>query len=461
VRAGYLAEINYNEGWNVFNAALVAQHHLLYPVRYGWTSVNYPMLWFVLLAQLHRLTGDYLFTARTLSLLGLLGSSILLGAIAHRLGVSLRAAFLTACFSIALFASSAEQYVGMADPQLFSLVFFLTGLLVYLRRRQSPVHLAAAALLFVLGGSIKHNPVDIPLAVLLDLLLIAPRRALWFSLCGLGFAAVSVGLNLHFGGPFFLAQLLAPRGYSVARALAHAILVLAPLLLPLGLALVSAYQLRHNPERRIAALLLATSLGFGLYFSGGSGVAVNALFSLLLAIALLCGLSFDPRPTTRTANPIPASALFAWLLIPWLLVPHFAKISWNPLRRLAATRSSARQFEAQTALLRRTPGPALCESLLLCFFAGKPYVYDPFNATRLISEHLLDPAPLLAAIRSRRFGAIQFDDPLAEERHSERFDPAVVQAIADSYQAVPQPDPQPGPQPDQQSGWGTILFPRP
>ena len=47
-RAFYRVEVNYNEGWDVYNAAVVAAHGQLYPARSGWTSVNYPMLWLVL-----------------------------------------------------------------------------------------------------------------------------------------------------------------------------------------------------------------------------------------------------------------------------------------------------------------------------------------------------------------------------------------------------------------------------
>ncbi len=426
-RACYLAEVSYNEGWNVYNSSLLTRHQLLYPVRYGWTSVNYPMLWFVLLAQLHRLTHDTLFTARCLSLLGLLACCALCGAIVRTLGASARAAWLTGLFSLALFAAAADQYIGMADPQLFALAFFLAALWLYVERRDQPLALAAVALLFVLGGSIKHNPVDIPLAVFVDLCVLAPRRAAWFATCGLCFTGLSLWLNLHYGGPFFVTQLLAPRGYSVGKAVEQAGIVLGPLLLPLAVAVFTAFRFRQDPTRRIAAILLATSLAFGLYFSGGSGVAVNAFVSIFLAIVMLCGLTFEAMPQLRPA-------LFAWLLIPWLLVPRLATGDWNPFARLAETRAAAQRFSQETALLRSLPGPALCESLLLCAYADKPYLYDPFNATRLVALHKLDPAPMLDAIHHQRFAAVQFNAPLADERHSERFDPALIEAIAESYQ---------------------------
>jgi hypothetical protein len=39
-RAFYRVEINYNEGWNVYNAATEAAHRQLYPAAAGWTNNN-------------------------------------------------------------------------------------------------------------------------------------------------------------------------------------------------------------------------------------------------------------------------------------------------------------------------------------------------------------------------------------------------------------------------------------
>jgi len=439
VRTGFRMEVDYNEGWNVYNAMLVANHQLLYPVRYGWTSVNYPMLWFVILAHLHRFTNDYLFTARALSLVGLLGSCALVGATVRQLGASLRASCLAGFFCLALFVTEANQYVGMADPQLLAQMVFLAGLLVYLKNRDSALGLAAAALLFVLGGSIKHNPIDLPLTVLIDLLFIAPRRALWFTGCGALFAIVSVWLNIHYGGPFFLAQLLAPREYSIGRAVTQGASVLSPLLLPLGIAIFVAVTVSRDVRRRVAGILLVTSLSLGLYFKGGSGVSVNAFFSAFIAISILIGFFFEDTQRTKIIHSggwgcdlVPVG-IFMWLFIPWLLVPELDTGDWNPIERLAEARSNQDQFTQEVRVLKGINGPVLCESLLLCAFSEKPYIYDPFNTNRLIHVHKLDPEPIVSGIQSQHYAAIQLDDSLQNQNGSERFDPAFIRAISGAY----------------------------
>lgn len=154
-RAGFRAEVFYSEGWNVYNAQTLVNHQLLYPVRYGWTSVNYPMLSFAILALLHRVTHDYLFTARALSLAGLAGTCVLVGAIVRILGGSRQASVLAGLFCLAVFATDATPFVASDDPQMLALVFFLAGLLVYVWRRESLMAIAAAALLFVIGDRLS------------------------------------------------------------------------------------------------------------------------------------------------------------------------------------------------------------------------------------------------------------------------------------------------------------------
>jgi hypothetical protein len=433
-RAFFRVEVNYNEGWNIYNAGIVANHQLLYPVKYAWTTVNYPMLSFFILAQLHRLTHDYLFTARAVSLLSLIGCSLLVGAIVRNLTGSWRASSLAGFYCLALFCTDADFYVGADDPQMFAQVFFLAGLLLYLWRRQSFFALTAAALLFVVGGSIKHNPIDFPLALLLELCLVSLRRAIWFSVWGLLFAGIAVALNTHFGGPAFLSQLLAPRGYSAIHALSQLVDVFGPLLLPFCVALFTAFILRKDEKRRIAAILLATTLVVGGYFGGGQGVSINALFSALLAMAILIGLfsqevvsgrwEWANRPQ-RVYAPL---LLFGWLIIPWIISGNL-----NPIESMHDIAAEQRRFDQDVALLRDRPGPALCESLLRCYFAGKSYDYDPFNATRFIRLGKLDASTILEEIHRKEYGAVQLDSRAQDEKGSERFEPSILAAIQSNY----------------------------
>jgi hypothetical protein len=429
LRAFYRVEIDYNEGWNIYNAATVAAHGWLYPAKYGWTSVNYPMLSFVVLAALHRWTHEYLFTARVVSLVSLLASGALVGTIVYRLAGAgaiwaRRSAVLAGMFTVAVFCANADYYVGMDDPQIFAQVFFLAGLYVYVSGSRRLSAIALSALLFVVGGFIKHNPIDLPLAVLLDLLLISRWRAAWFSAWGLALLAVGLVLNIHYGGPHFIDQLLAPRTYSWFKAALQLRNGMGPILLPAGVAVYMAVRVRRDRERRIAALLLVTSLTLGGYFGGGEGVAVNSLFSAMLAVAILLGLFFAegamPAVLRRVSGPVAAAVLFGWLLIPLAISG-----SWNVVGVMRGTRAEQAGFDREVAEIAERPGPALCESLLQCYLAGKPYVYDPFNATRLVKLGRLDQGEMVRSIEERRFGVIQLDVALDHEARIDAIDPAL------------------------------------
>lgn len=439
-RAFFHVELSYNEGWNVYNAAMFANHQLLYPVRFGWISNNYPMLSFVLFAELHRITHDYLFTARMVSLLSLLAAAGFSGGIVRALGASRRAAWLGGLFCLAIFCCDTANYVGADDPQLLAQAIFLAGLLLYLVRRESLPAIVLAALLFVIGGSVKHNPIDIPLAVLIDLVILSWRRAIRFSLCGAVFAGASVALHIHFGGPYFLAQLLMPRVYVGGKVFEQFLDVFGPLLLPFVVAIIMAMRLRDDPRRRIAAILFVTSLVVGGYFGGGEGVSINCLFTALVATAILAGLfcsRLEERPG-RFRRWMPA-ALFAWLAIPLIFSGN-----WNPVHELRETALEQRRFEQEIAFLEQHPGAALCESLLRCALAGKPYLYDPFNSTRLIEFHKLDESVLVEQIARREFSAIELESPVEQEAkvgfHEERFAPDVLFAIDANYKAAMEHD---------------------
>ncbi len=447
-RSFYRVEVNYNEGWNVYNAAMAAAHQNLYSQKSGWTTINYPMVSFLVMAELHHWTHDYLFTARVVSLLSLCACCLLVAGIVRRLTLQWKPAILAGLFCLALFSVAADfpAYVGMDDPQMLSQVFYLAGLWIYLGPDlgldRSRSRLALAALLFVLAVSIKHNPIEFPLAVLADLLLLSPRRALWFGACGAVFLAAALGLQQHFDGPYFFNALLAPRGYSVEKALEQSGVVLGPLALPLAASLWAAYKLRKDKRRRIAAMLLILSLALGGFFSGGDGVSINALFGAYLAMSILVGLLlWLMEETERRYAARAALALFGWLLIPWLLVPQLDEraapsLNWDPPLALERTAAAQSRFDAEVEFLREQPGPALCESLLRCYFAGKPYVYDPYNATRMIGLGRLDAGVVIGALKKQEYGAVQVSGPIESGRRTEMFAPDILAAIRANYQPV-------------------------
>jgi hypothetical protein len=459
-RAFLFAEFDYNEGWNLYNAQKAALHQPLYPATYAWTAVNYPALSFHLIAFLGRFTHEYLFTARILSLLGLCLTAFFAGAIVRRTTHSRTAAWLTGFFLIAWFSAAADAYVGTDDPQILAQAFFMAGLFVYLRGHRQGWAIDASALLFVVGGNIKHNLIEFPLAVLLDLLITSPRRALRFAAGGGLLAALSVLLTSQIDGAAYVSSMLAPRAYSFMDGVTLMLLLPTYSPLPVLAALGSVWFCWKFPERRVLALLLGCALVVNTFFSGGSGVDINGSFGTMLAMVLLCGVFSNgvpqvsllrpgnPRTITSLRSP---EAVFSILFLS-LAVPMIHSGNARTDEAFAANRETANRFSAEVAYLRQQPGPALCESMLRCAYAGKPYLYDPFNATRFIGQGKLDANVIVDQIKNHNYGAIQMynnaDYKLADPEPQMSFTIPILQAINQYYR------------PGLENEDGTIYLPR-
>ena len=437
-RAFRLTEIIYNEGWNVYNTQKVAWHQPLYAVAYGWTTPEYPALSFHLVAALGKSTSDYLFTGRMLSLAGLCLSGVMAGLIVSHTTHSKIAAWFTGLYLVAFFCAFGNKYVGLDDPQMLAHPFYLAGLYVYLKGNRRGWALDLTALLFVLTGNIKHNLIEFPIAVLLDLLFSSPRRALRYSAVGAAMAAVSVVLTRHIDGAAYVACLLAPRSYSVLTGIQLMFSLLIMAILPVVAALFMAFLCWKNPSQRVLALTLFCALAANTYFSGGSGGSINRLFGSILAIVLLNGVfwaEFSKLPLGRICALSQVAVCSVFFL--WLAIPMFMLGNWRTDEAMQQDRDAERRFAVEVAFLRQQPGAALCESLLRCAFAGKPYIYDPYNATRFIEQGRLDPNVIVNHLKNHEYGTVQLNDSLerklADPRTRDRFVLPILQAIGEYY----------------------------
>jgi hypothetical protein len=118
-----------------------------------------------------------------------------------------------------------------------------------------------------------------------------------------------------------------------------------------------------------------------------------------------------------------------------MVIPLTVCDTWNPIKEARDTAAAQGRFDQDVTVLRAQSGPALCESLLRCYFAGKPYEYDPFNATRLIAFHKLDDSVVVDGLRQHRYGAVELDYPRGDA-FAERFAPRIAAAIEQSYRPV-------------------------
>ena len=68
------------------------------------------------------------------------------------------------------------------------------------------------------------------------------------------------------------------------------------------------------------------------------------------------------------------------------------------------------EFRRATEFLARHRGEAFCDSLLMCFEAGKPLVIEPFSARNAIETGRLNDAQLTRLLEQHRFAVVELPD---------------------------------------------------
>lgn len=399
-----------NEGWNAYHAMAAMAGRDLYPSPEGFLVNNYPPLSFYLVGALGALLGDHIVAGRAISLVSSLFVCLSVALIARRMNGSWRAADFAALFLAAVFLI-ASDYVGMDDPQFLGHAFQLGALLVMLRERRNWGGLVAAAVLFVLGGFVKHNLFALPLAASIWLLLYDRRNGLRLAtlvvaLTILGFLLFRVAFGFD-----LLTQLNSPRLWSFAL-LTNNLPSWLPLMAVPAFA-VAALVLWCPKDRFVVfvAVYAAVAAVSGIVLLGGAGVDVNAMFDTDIALALGLGVALGRLAERRSPVPhITGRALAVTSVVP-LVFFAITNSDWrdwtfwfHPMREETALAKQDIEF------LRAHAGPAMCENLGLCYWAGKQAEVDVFNLDQQLRAGARDPGAFLRDIAARRFAVIEFDE---------------------------------------------------
>jgi hypothetical protein len=258
----------------------------------------------------------------------------------------------------------------------------------------------------VTGFFFKHNLIILPVALAVWLALTDREAALKFAALGLGFLIVgSIAFRVSFGVDLFQ-QLQSARVYSTRLLLAGFGKWLAWNGLPLMATLIALAPERREPFALFCAIYIATGIVVGAVFYGGAGVDINAMFDAFIALSLAIGFVLMRWRGTKCA------ALIAAI---WMVV--FAAISAVSFERnwltadywLEPMNEERRSAETDIAFLRGRPGPALCEMLSLCYWAGKPAEADLFNLGQQYKTGKRRDDELVTLVTQRKFAVIQVD----------------------------------------------------
>jgi hypothetical protein len=426
-----LAARSYNEGWNAYHATALLEGRPLYPAADALFPNNYPPLSFALVALATSVVPDALRAGRLLSLLALLALLVEVGWLAKRSSGSLRLGVFAGLGFAALMGAAFGEYVAMDDPQLVAHAFMLGGLLLVTGGR-GPLRLASAALLMLLGGLVKHNLIVVPLAVTFWLLG-RDRRACgtWLAASALLAAGALAALGAIFGASLF-ESVLGPRTTSLAIATKVSGDWLRFVAAPLVLGLLAAQEAWRDADGRLLALYAGLALAIGFVSTAGEGVSYNAYFDLLIALTLLGVflIARFPALVPAGARLFPPAALAVALLVdPLIRAP-------DALLALEQRLEEGAQLEAATredvAYIAAREGPALCEMLALCFWAGKPPAVDLFNAQQYFRAGRADEEALLRRVADGEFAVVQLFF-LSRDRDDERVSGQLAQALQAHY----------------------------
>src|SRR5712664_4690767 len=406
-------QVNYNEGWNAYRAAMVASGIPLYskpPQGFG-TTTAYPPVSFHLIGWLGA-PSTFVAVGRWVSLISLMMTGVFISLIVRRAGGSRR----TAVFSFLLYdigiALLRPDRIGMNDPQLLGEALSAAGLYFYFRNPESKRLLCVSALLFCLAGFTKPNLLAFPAAVAIDLLLRSRRAfAIWASAMLLS-AGLLTAVTLLIDGRYCLHHWLGGGGraysYWIGWSGYHHYVEKFQSLLVIG----TAWSICTFRSRRVFASAFVLSHVLAFLLAGGSGVDLNIFFNALAATVIACGIALSDisfasvglRPAVVNSA---AALMFAFLFVSIVIfVPGQLRRDREMIRVLPAHEN---EFNSAVELMKTHQGPALCESLLLCYEAGKPFEYEPYSVQDLVRTGRLHEDELLQLLRTHHFQTVQIE----------------------------------------------------
>lgn len=419
-----------NEGWNAYHSVAAMSGGLLYPGQDGLFFNNYPPLSYYLVGLAGRLNGDIVVAGRVLSLIAFLAVTGLIFGLTRRMGCANPSAAL-AGLTFAAPMAIATGYVGINEPQLVGHAISLAAVPIVWREPRRPAAIVVAALLLTLGVFVKHNLIVLPLAVLVWLLLFDRPAARWLLLSGAILGAVGLGFCFVQYGANLVDQILSPRPYSLLRAAFMSLEWLKTGCVALALAAIALVLAPRDRHAIFCEIYAVIAIILGGLWAGGDGVNVNILFDATIALAMTSGLVMKTWPAVpRLLYVVPVV----------VQVVAFADASWFTLNPYAERQADTARV---VAILRERPAPVVCQSLVLCFWAGQPATVDLVGLRQRYRLGSRDEQEFIAWLDAHRFTAIQL-----YQRDQWPFSPRVRQALEQSYSV------------EREDSTGVLLLPR-
>lgn len=410
----------------------------LYSAPPGFVVHGYPPLSFYLVNAVAKCFSSALFAGRFLAAIGLLLTAVFSGgivlALTRRWAPSIMG-FLLVLIAIALYA---PDYVAIHDPSLIALAIVLAGVLLYFRS-ESAACTAASAAMVASAIFFKHSVLVFPTVIALALLVKDRRRFLIWLGAFLGTSAIWAAFCFARHGPYFLDHLWGPivlKDISITLAMFERLVKI----LLFAMAAAAAWLTLDSSHRDRIFFAAASVLGlaFGWSATRYQGKWVNHWFELIVVVSIAAAVAwsrFDEH-WMRARWP------HAWILglLPIVILgadPLAVPGKITALRNVRVESEAAEaRFRDDVDYLRARSGPAICENLSLCYFAGKPRDYEPYNARQRILMHPEAAQAIVDALASHRYATVQIDAEPGERLTATdrlRFPAQFMKALLENY----------------------------
>lgn len=398
--------IDYNEGLHTYHAVDAMAGRQLYPP--DLRAIGYPPLSYYVVGAIGRLAGNHVIAGRATALASLVGVAAAAGWIVVLLGGGRDAGVLTAIVTVGIVAALAPVYVGMNDPELLARAVSMLAFAMYLRRRATPTAGRLVGVAALIAGALfmKQTLLPVPFAIGWDLW---RRSRTGFAMWGgalVGLLVVAGAIVQTASGGRFASEVLMPRELVFEHWIGLAestLLRLAPLLI-----VATPIVWRARGDLAVLREYFVISLLAGLILSAGAGTDVNFFFDLYIATAVAIGLGV----ASTAERSLGRRSLLAAVVVFLVAAVPFRVLT--PARYRALTAQAA-ESRADSQVLAGIDGDAMCENLLLCVWAGKPFALDPFLVSEKIVGGRIAEASIVDAIASTRFRVIQTDTVVPPE----------------------------------------------
>jgi 4-amino-4-deoxy-L-arabinose transferase-like glycosyltransferase len=450
-------ELEYGEGIVWQQAKLIPGPRMYGDLQqYPFLVFHYPPLFHVLANIAVWLGGSWLPAARTISILSLGATALLVGLFVMETSTHAdndaggqpdpaRHAPVVAAFVAGLLIFSIDplrDWARIARVDMLACALEMLGMYLGLRALRRGGGLYITALVFVVALFAKQTVMTGAIATLLVALVYDWRRALPAAIVAGAFGtAAFLALTAVTNGGFArhlisynINRFSLSDGLSAFSKYSQELVRPGYLLIALaGLCCIAVHGKLSGVQRipigeRIVTIyfMLATA---GLMSLGKSGASSNYFIPVSCATAMLAGVAvaYGARWAWRSNRYATGFAVLLVVLIAQSLAvkPVGEQRLTNPTYR--------REYQELLAMTRATGKPVFSENMVLLMEAGKEVPWEPSIITELSAKGVFDEQKIIALITARTFAFLAVngtrDSPLSDTRYS----PAVQAAFAKAY----------------------------